>query len=76
MGRPKGKHPMLTKRGLGLAALGVTIGTAARATIGAAAVRSVGLPAAAPTSSTVPQAWHSPQRPTQRTAVQPHSAQR
>ena len=52
------------------------IGTAARATIGAAAVRSVGLPAAAPTSSTVPQAWHSPQRPTQRTAVQPHSAQR
>jgi hypothetical protein len=31
---------------------------------------------AAPTSSTVPQDWHSPQRPTHFTVVQPHSAQR
>ena len=30
---------------------------------------------AAPRSTTVPQAWHSPQRPTQRTEVQPHSEQ-
>jgi hypothetical protein len=29
----------------------------------------------APTSATVPQAWHSPQRPIQRTVVQPHSLQ-
>ena len=30
----------------------------------------------APTSSTVPQAWHSPQRPTHFVVVQPHSPQR
>src|SRR6185369_15875612 len=27
----------------------------------------------APSSTTLPQVWHSPQRPTQRTVVQPHS---
>ena len=31
---------------------------------------------AAPTSMTVPQAWHSGQRPTQRSASAPHSVQR
>ncbi len=30
----------------------------------------------APTSSTVPQAWHSPQRPTHLGEVQPQSVQR
>ncbi|WP_240339358.1 hypothetical protein, partial [Marinobacter sp. BW6] len=30
----------------------------------------------APISSTVPHAWHSPQRPTHFTVLQPHSAQR
>ena len=30
----------------------------------------------APSSSTVPQAWHSPQRPTHFIELQPHSAQR
>lgn len=30
----------------------------------------------APISSTVPQAWHSPQRPTHFTVLHPHSAQR
>jgi hypothetical protein len=30
----------------------------------------------APTCSTVPQAWHSPHRPTHLPAVQPHSVQR
>ena len=33
-------------------------------------------PRAAPASPTVPQAWHSPQRPTHLAAVQPHSVQR
>ena len=32
--------------------------------------------ATAPTSLTVPHAWHSPQRPTHLAAAQPHSAQR
>ena len=32
--------------------------------------------AAPPASSTVPHAWHSPQRPTHFTVVQPHSVQR
>ncbi len=32
--------------------------------------------AAAPASSTVPQAWHSPHRPTHFADVQPHSRQR
>ena len=35
-------------------------------------VRALGVP----TSSTVPQAWHSPQRPTHLAVVHPHSAQR
>jgi hypothetical protein len=30
----------------------------------------------APASTTLPQVWHSPQRPTQRTLDQPHSVQR
>ncbi len=46
--------------------------TAGVATEAAATVRA----AAAPTSPTVPQAWHSPQRPTHLRDVHPHSAQR
>ena len=47
------------------------IGTAALLT-GPAAVRPCGCPA----SATLPQAWHSPQRPTHLAVSQPHSAQR
>src|SRR6478672_6135508 len=39
-------------------------------TVVAAVVRAT----AVPVSSTVPQAWHSPQRPTHLAVVQPHSA--
>ena len=48
------------------------IGTAGRSTALAAVVRTV----TAPTSDTLPQAWHSPQRPTHLMACQPHSEQR
>ncbi len=47
------------------------IGTAG-VTTGAACVRPVRAGAA---TSTVPQAWHSPQRPTHLLVVQPQSAQ-
>ena len=40
---------------------------------GPAVVRPDGL---APTSSTLPQAWHSPQRPTHLPVSHPHSVQR
>ena len=39
-------------------------------------VRARSTPVGAAISSTVPQAWHSPQRPTHLAAVQPHSVQR
>ena len=48
------------------------MGTAGRSTRAAAVVRTV----TAPISLTLPQDWHSPQRPTHLTAVQPHSEQR
>ena len=48
------------------------IGTAGRSTAVAAVVRTV----TAPTSDTLPHAWHSPQRPTHFTACHPHSVQR
>jgi hypothetical protein len=47
------------------------IGTAGELT-GPAAVR----PTAAAASATLPQAWHSPQRPTHFAVSHPHSAQR
>src|SRR5690606_10356019 len=48
------------------------IGTAGLET-GAAEVRPLRAPL--PTASTVPQAWHSPQRPTHLLVVHPHSVQ-
>src|SRR5690348_15417253 len=48
------------------------MGTAGRSTRAALVVRTV----TAPSSLTLPQAWHSPQRPTHLTVVQPHSEQR
>ncbi|GAB3558007.1 hypothetical protein GCM10027344_06360 [Spelaeicoccus albus] len=48
------------------------IGRAGTATRAAVVLRV----AAPPTSSTVPHAWHSPQRPAHFAVVQPHSAQR
>ncbi|GAA0324338.1 hypothetical protein GCM10010302_74350 [Streptomyces polychromogenes] len=48
------------------------IGSAAEVTRPAAVVRTAG----APISSTVPHAWHSGQRPSHFTVVQPHSVQR
>ena len=48
------------------------IGTAGRSTALAAVVRTV----TAPTSDTLPHAWHSPHRPTHFTACQPHSEHR
>ena len=53
-------------------ALGGLVGTAGAL----AAVARVAGPAVAFASTTVPHAWHSPQRPTHLTAVQPHSVQR
>jgi hypothetical protein len=46
------------------------MGRAGSRTVVAAVVRAT----AVPVSSTVPHAWHSPQRPTHLTVVQPHSA--
>ena len=48
------------------------MGSAAVETRPAAVVRTAG----APYSSTVPQAWHSGQRPSHLAVVQPHSVQR
>ena len=48
------------------------IGTGRRPGLSTAAVRVV----APPASATVPQAWHSPHRPTHFALVQPHSLQR
>ena len=48
------------------------IGIAGRSTAVAAVVRAV----TAPTSATLPHAWHSPHRPTHFTACQPHSEHR
>jgi hypothetical protein len=48
------------------------MGTAGRSTAPAAVVRT----ATAPTSETLPHAWHSPQRPTHLGACHPHSEQR
>ncbi len=48
------------------------IGRAGELTGPAAVVRTRG----APSSSTVPQAWHSPHRPTHLPVAQPHSVQR
>ena len=50
------------------------IGRAADVTGPALTWRNLGPPP--PTASTLPHAWHSPQRPTHLTAVQPHSEQR
>ena len=49
------------------------MGWAATAGRAAEVVRTV---VVAPTSETVPHAWHSPQRPTHFTVLQPHSVQR
>jgi len=53
------------------------IGTAGALTGPAVARRSpAGVAAAAPASSTVPQAWHSPHRPAHLVERQPHSVHR
>ena len=49
-----------------------SIGRAGVVTAAARVVRTVG----APTSSTLPHAWHSPQRPTHLPVTQPHSTHR
>jgi hypothetical protein len=58
-----------------VASTSISVMGCAGAVTGPAAVRP-GLAAADRASSTVPQDWHSPQRPTHLPVSQPHSAQR
>src|SRR5690625_1646932 len=68
--RPGARTPVARARAVSTSTS--AIGWAATTGRAAAAVRTV----VAPASATVPQAWHSPQRPTHLAVVQPHSEQR